>query len=495
MSNAAVLAIKVIADTRQAQTALDESASKTSKWSSGIGKASAVATVGLAAVGAVMVSGVRAAAEDAQAQALLAKALTNSAGATKSQVAETEDWITKTTLATGVADDKLRPALANLVRATGDVAQSQKAMSLALDISAATGKDVEAVSAALAKGYGGQTTALGRLVPGMDQAILKSGDMNAITAELARTTGGSAAAAAGTAAGQYQIFQTAIAETKEGIGAALLPVLTQLMGAMSGVSKWAANNTGTLTVLLGVFAGLAAIIVVVNAVTKAAAAAQAIYQGALIAVRVAVAVYTATQWLLNAALAANPIGLVIIAIALLAAGIVLAWKKSETFREVVTGAFRAVQSAISAVVDWVRSTLGPVFDRVLGDIGSAMRTLGGIASTVWTGIKVVIDGVVSAIESVISAVGRAISAIRNIKVPHIPDLNPFTASAPTSAVAGSRATFRGVARAPAAARGTTGGGGVSITVQGALDPEGVARQISRILGAHDVRMGRTVVAP
>ena len=139
MAKTAILAIRIISDATDARKGLDEAETATSKWSSGLGKASVVAAGALAVVGGVALSGARAAAEDAQAQALLAQALTNSAGATKTQVAATEAWITKTTLATGVADDELRPALATLARSTGDVAASQKALGLAMDVSAATG--------------------------------------------------------------------------------------------------------------------------------------------------------------------------------------------------------------------------------------------------------------------------------------------------------------------------------------------------------------------
>jgi hypothetical protein len=285
LGSAALLKVSIIADASKAVSEFSKADSSASSWSKGLGKASAVATVVLAAVGAVMLDGVKAAAEDAQGQALLAKSMTNAAGASKAQIAATEDWITKTSQATGVTDDELRPALGSLVRATGNVEQSQKALSLAMDISAATGKDVGAVSDALAKGYGGQTTALGRLVPGLSKAVLASGDMNAITAELARTTGGSAAAAAETAAGQYKIFSNNLSETKESMGAALLPVITILATKMAGLAKLAQDNSDVLVIAVGVFAALAATIVTVNAVTKAWTAAQQIAKAAAVAWR------------------------------------------------------------------------------------------------------------------------------------------------------------------------------------------------------------------
>jgi hypothetical protein len=426
------LVIKVVADVKDARKGLDDTEKSTSKWGAGLNKAAGVAAVGLAAVGGLFIAGAKSAAEDAQAQAILATALKNSAGATDAQVAATEDWISAQGRATGITDDELRPALGNLVRATGDVATAEKAASLAMDISAATGKDLNSVSLALAKAYSGNTASLGKLVPGIDQATLASKDMNAISAALAKQVGGSAAAAANTAAGQYKIFSTQLAETKEGIGAALLPVLLQLTGIMKTVATWAANNTKVLVPLIAAFAAVAAIIVTVNAVTKAFVAVQAIVKAATIA-------WTAVQWLLNAALTANPIGIVVVAIGLLVAALILAWHKSETFRNIVTGAFNAVASAIGAVVD---------------------------------------------------AVKRLISWLGKIKVPSIklPDLNPFSATAPTATAGLAATSFRGVARAPAARSATSGA--PTIVINGAIDPEGTARAVQKVLVQHGIRIGR-----
>jgi phage-related protein len=309
--------------------------------------------------------------------------------------------------------------------------------------------------------------------------------MSKVSAELAGIVGGSAAASANTAAGQYQRFQVALDETKEGIGAALLPMLSGLISSMTGVSKWAANNTGTLTTLIGVFSALAAIVITVNAVTKAWTAIMAVVRTATVAWRVA-------QFALNVALAANPIGLVVIAITLLVAAIVLAYRNSETFRNIVNAAFRGILAVVQAVVGWIRENLGPAFDRAADIAGAAFRVLGDIIKAVAGGIRLYVSGILSIIEAIISAVQRAISAIKSIPRPNLPDLNPFSSPSP-AIVAGASATMRGVSRAPATGRGTSTGGGLTIVVQGALDPEGVARQIRRILGAHDVRVGRAAV--
>ncbi|MGD9693912.1 MAG: phage tail tape measure protein [Phycisphaerales bacterium] len=87
---------------------------------------------------------------------------------------------------------------------------------------------------------------------------------------------------------------------------------------------------------------------------------------ASLAVSAATKAWAATQWLLNAALTANPIGLVVVAIALLVGGLVLAYKKSETFRKIVNGAFNAVKNVAVSVFNAVKNAAGAAFDWIKG---------------------------------------------------------------------------------------------------------------------------------
>lgn len=129
---------------------------------------------------------------------------------------------------TGVLDDQLRPALQTLVTASGSLAQSQKALSVALDVSAATGKSVTEVSAAMAKGFTGQTTALTRLGVGLSKTTLASGDMNKILDELNAKFSGQAKARLTTYAGKMDLLQVASANVAETIGKGILDALTLL---------------------------------------------------------------------------------------------------------------------------------------------------------------------------------------------------------------------------------------------------------------------------
>lgn len=101
--------------------------------------------------------------------------------------------------------------------------------------------------------------------------------------------------------------------------------------------------------------------------------------------------WAATQWLLNAALTANPIGIVVVAIAALAAGLVLAYKKSETFRKIVDGALAAVKKAVSGVVEFFKG-LGPAISKAVGAVtglltGKGKDIVTGLAKGVYNNIK------------------------------------------------------------------------------------------------------------
>jgi phage-related protein len=195
-----------------------------------IGKAfaAAAAAAGAAAI-AIGIESVKAAIADEKAQTQLALALENATGATQAQIKATEDSILQMSLATGVADDQLRPALGRLVRSTGDITKAQDLLSTALDISAATGKPLEAVANSLGKAYDGNTTALGKLGIGLDAAELKSMSFEEVQGRLSDLFGGAAAANAETYAGKIARVQVAFDETKETLGVALLPILDELL--------------------------------------------------------------------------------------------------------------------------------------------------------------------------------------------------------------------------------------------------------------------------
>lgn len=209
---------------------VDSFGDKVGKAGVAIGKAfaAAAAAAGAAAI-AIGIEGVKAAIADEKAQTQLALALENATGATQAQIKATEDSILQMSLATGVADDELRPALGRLVRSTGDITKAQDLLSTALDISAATGKPVEAIANSLAKAYDGNTAALGKLGVGLSTAELKTMSFEQVQGRLSELFGGAAARNADTYAGKIARVQVAFDEAKETVGAALLPILDKLL--------------------------------------------------------------------------------------------------------------------------------------------------------------------------------------------------------------------------------------------------------------------------
>ena len=189
---------------------------------------------GTRALGMYAKKAVNAFAADEKAARSLALQLKNTGNAFAAP--QVEAFIANLQKTTGVLDDNLRPAFQSILTATQDVALSQKALGLALDISAGTGKDLGAVSIALAKGFGGQTTALSRLGAGLDKATLASGDMDKITTILTGKFKGQALDAVKGYSGQMALLAVAAADSKEIIGKGLLVALNNL-GGNTGISE------------------------------------------------------------------------------------------------------------------------------------------------------------------------------------------------------------------------------------------------------------------
>lgn len=306
-------------------------------------KAMLPATAAVGALGVALFDATKGAMEDASAAAELERQLKKSTGATDAVVASTEEWISSMGAAYGVADDDLRPSMAKLSRATGSVAESQKAAKLAMDISAATGKDLGSVSDALAKAYGGNLKALQKLSPELRDMIKDGASLDEVMANLGDTFGGAASKQANTAEGQMKRLALSLSETKETIGAALIPVVEKLLPYLQQFAQWASENSKTFLIIAGVIAGIAGAIIAINT-------AMTIWTALTTA-------FTAVQAAFNAVMAMNPITLMVIAVAALVAGLILAYKKFEGFRNIVDSVFSFIQKGVKAGIDGITSYL------------------------------------------------------------------------------------------------------------------------------------------
>ena len=221
-----------------------------------LGKALGVA-FSIGAIKNFAVASIKAYAADEAAAKSLEMQLKNTgnAFATKS----VESYIAALQKTYHVLDDQLRPAYQTLLTSTGSVLDTQKALNVALDISAATGKDLQSVSQALAKGYNGQTTAIQRLGVGIDKATLASGDMNKILDILSGKFKGQASVAANTYQGKLNALAIASANVKEIIGKDLVDAIS-LLGKDSSIDAATTSMERLATQTGNVVYGLATLI-------------------------------------------------------------------------------------------------------------------------------------------------------------------------------------------------------------------------------------------
>ncbi len=282
-----------------------------------IKKAAVPAAAALTGIVAVLGTSVKAAIEDEAAQVQLANQLRQSTNATKQQIAEVEKYITKTSMASAVTDDKLRPALAGLLRHTKDVTRAQELANIALDVATATGKDYETVALAIGKAESGNYAALKKLGIPLGENALAMADkaketknlikqqqaynlevemygvnsteakkalekvdeaqrkVNEATVDgadyvkdLQAAFGGANKQFTDTAAGGMAKLKIAFDETKESVGAALLPALEKFLPAVQKIADFAQANPD-------LFAGLAIGVAALATATLALNAAMA----------------------------------------------------------------------------------------------------------------------------------------------------------------------------------------------------------------------------
>jgi hypothetical protein len=277
-----------------------------------IKKAAVPAAAALGAVTAVIGDSMRAAIEDEAAQASLARQIKASSGATDSQVASVEKYISSLAKSAAISDDEARPAFQKLIVATKDVTKATDLMNLATDVAAATGKPLVDVSEALSKGYAGNMKALGALSPEIKAMIKDGASLADVQKVLEANFGGAGEAAANTAAGGMKKLSIAFGETKESIGQAFLPIMEKVLPVVQKFSDWAEKNP---ELLAAVIAGMGILAVSILAV--------------------------------NAAMMLNPAVAITAGIIALGVAIVAAYKKFEGFREVV----RVVVNAIAAYIE------------------------------------------------------------------------------------------------------------------------------------------------
>lgn len=301
-------------------------------------------------------------------------------------------------------------------------------------------------------------------------------------------TQGDFARTSDSAANQARIQAAETENLSAALGQGLLPYYQAGQKLLISFTRATAAHTGVVKVLVGIVAGLSAAILVANAAFKAWAIVQNV-------ARVATIAFTAANRLLTASLLTNPVFLITAAIVALGVAFVVAYKKSETFRNIVNGALAAVANAARAVGNafvWLWGRAQAAFGWItahwklaafaLGPLGAGIVVIAthfdrikSAASSAFGVIERAIRGVIDAVRDLIGWLGKI--KVPKINLPHIP--KPFAYGyaygGPAPAVAGYAA-----------------GGGPSVVVNfyGPTDAEGAAREIGRVLRAHEVRQGR-----
>ena len=366
---------KAVADFKKLETAGE-------KAQFAIKKAAVPAGLAIAGLAVVAVDAVKAFAEDDAAAQKLATTLQNVTNATDAQVNAVEDFITKTSIAAAVSDDELRPAFDSLVRGTGDVAQAQDLLGLALDISAGTGKDLATVSDALSKAYNGNFKALKTLDPALAGLIAEGADADTVFGRLAGTFKDQASKQANTTQGKFKSMSIALGETKEAIGAALIPILDKLLPKLQSLGNFVRDNTG-LIVTIGVVIGTLA--------------------GAILAANAGLAIYNTIQAVtlaLNTALTTSFSALWVATGAVIILGIVAALIALQAKFDIFGKAIGFLKEAFNT---WWQ-TVKTIFGLIRGTAVAVFTAVGGAVSSWYTRVRGYIDAVYGAFKTVFNAV-------------------------------------------------------------------------------------------
>jgi hypothetical protein len=266
---AKTLTVYLAADLKKFNAGMDQAGRKAEGLGGVMNKLLGPALIGAGiAAGALAtklaVDGVKAAVEDEAAVAKLAQTMENLGLAHETK--PVEDYIYQLERSLGIADTELRPAYDRLVRSIGNTEDANDAMALSLDVAAGTGKSLESVVEALGKAYDGNVTGLQRLGAGLDNATIRTGDMNKITGKLAKTFGGQATTQAKTFAGQLGRLQTAVDNLGEAFGGGILTglgdtneatqELVELMESLEPALKRAGEGVGKFVAALAGSDGL-----------------------------------------------------------------------------------------------------------------------------------------------------------------------------------------------------------------------------------------------
>lgn len=343
--------------------------------------------------------------------------------------AQVMQGITSTNMAAGRSFDQLTQAASNLQQKTlfgdetilqGVTAQMltftnvtgqafDRAQKAALDVTSrlygakASGESLRATSIMLGKALNDPVSNLGALSrsgiqfneeqEAMIKNLWKAGEtakaQSILLAELEKQYGGSAEAAAQVGMGAWQQFMNRIGDIQERFG----PFLNQILKGLMTLFDWVQRNAR-----------------VIGLISLAVLGALAAYKTMMIVTKT----WTAIQWALNAAMNANPLGIIITLIGALIAAVIYAWYKFEGFRGVIFGLWEAFKSVFTGIKDLVKSVMGGVGELILGALTFDM-------DRIRSGLSKLGEGFSNYGKGIVEAYRKGNEAGRKFK-PAVPDL-------------------------------------------------------------------------
>jgi hypothetical protein len=392
---AAQLVLDVVANVGEAVKSLDKVKDSAGGGFSAMKAAAAVA-------GTAIVAGLGVAAKAGmEAEVALAKlsATYTSVGLSASDAQGAISDVEAAALKTGQSTDDAVEGYTKLVMATRNAATAHEQLAVAQDLAAFSGKSVSEAAEALVKANQGSTKELKNLGIATTDATGKALSHEQVMNNLTTAVKGQADAYGQTAAGSMSRFHETMGEVTESLGTSLLPALSVFAGMLSSVAGFLNDNQAIMTIIVPIVASLA---------------------GGVFVVTKAVQAWTAVQAALNLVMSMNPIGLVILAIAALVAGVILAYQHFQVFHDIVDGAWQVLQS----VVSWVIGHWQVFAVAILGPLGLVL--------TQFDRFKQGVEAIVAALQKIISAASAAFGWLGKVGG-FVGKLNPFTATGTAAA--------------------------------------------------------------
>jgi hypothetical protein len=373
------------------------------------------------------------------------ESLATSMNNAKVNTAANRDIIQSTTekmssLGFSVADSE--NAYNKLITATGSVTESTQLMSMAADLARYKHESLADAAATLEKGTMGSAKAFKEFGITLDANLPKNQAIAKAMDELNAKIGGQAVGYTHTFAGEMEILKAKFDDAAVKVGSVLMPILTKLIGVIMEVGSVIGNVISTfIKPLIGFIEQNKSVFEVFLAVIGGAVAIWGAYEMALKAAEIA-------QAALNLVMDANPIGLIVIAVAALAAGIVYAWNHFKTFRDIIIDVAVAGVEGFGEIIQ----ILGDVVTAILKIVTGPMKLfLEGLSHLpiVGKGAKEALNDINGATQDVgnffdstankVKGFGQSLEDLKNKKI----DLGNMFGGSSTLANAGSAGTGDG----------------------------------------------------